>query len=36
VSFLIDPQGKIAEVWNKVNPATHTKQVLQAISSRQS
>jgi thioredoxin-dependent peroxiredoxin len=22
VSFLIDPQGKIAEVWNKVNPAT--------------
>lgn len=35
VSFLIDPEGKIAEVWNKVTPATHTDQVLKALSSHQ-
>lgn len=31
VSFLIDPQGKIAEVWEKVSPATHAQEVLKAI-----
>ncbi len=36
VSFLVDPDGKIAEVWNKVSPATHTDQVLKAIANHQS
>jgi len=31
VSFLIDPTGKIAEVWEKVSPNKHTQQVLDAI-----
>ena len=30
-TFLIDPQGKIAQVWTKVNPSTHSAQVLAAI-----
>lgn len=30
-TFLIDPQGKIAQVWTKVNPQTHSAQVLAAI-----
>lgn len=27
-SFLIDPTGKIAKVYNDVNPATHSAEVL--------
>jgi peroxiredoxin Q/BCP len=27
-SFLIDPQGKIAKVYEKVKPAEHSAQVL--------
>ncbi|MGC9157521.1 MAG: peroxiredoxin [Terracidiphilus sp.] len=30
-TFLIDPTGRIAEVWTKVNPATASAQVLAAI-----
>jgi peroxiredoxin Q/BCP len=30
-TFLIDPQGKIAQVWTKVNPATAASSVLDAI-----
>jgi len=30
-TFLIDPQGKIAQVWTKVNPQAHSAQVLAAI-----
>ena len=30
-TFLIDPQGKIAQVWTKVNPQVHSSQVLAAI-----
>jgi len=30
-TFLIDPQGKIAQVWTKVNPQAHSSQVLAAI-----
>jgi thioredoxin-dependent peroxiredoxin len=30
-TFLIDPQGKITQVWTKVNPATAASDVLAAI-----
>jgi peroxiredoxin Q/BCP len=30
-TFLIDPQGKIAQVWTKVAPSTHSTEVLAAI-----
>ena len=30
-TFLIDPSGKIAQVWTKVNPATAASDVLSAI-----
>jgi thioredoxin-dependent peroxiredoxin len=30
-TFLIDPTGKIAQVWTKVNPATAASSVLDAI-----
>jgi peroxiredoxin Q/BCP len=30
-TFLIDPEGKIAKVWTKVNPATAASDVLAAI-----
>ena len=30
-TFLIDPQGKIAQVWTKVNPQTAASDVLAAI-----
>jgi peroxiredoxin len=30
-TFLIDPTGKIAQVWTKVNPATAASSVLAAI-----
>ena len=30
-TFLIDPTGKIAQVWTKVNPQVHAQQVLAVI-----
>jgi peroxiredoxin len=30
-TFLIDPKGKIAQVWVKVNPNTSASDVLAAI-----
>jgi peroxiredoxin Q/BCP len=30
-TFLIDPQGKIAKVWTKVDPQVHSAEVLAAI-----
>ena len=30
-TFLIDPQGKIAKVWTKVDPKVHSGEVLAAI-----
>lgn len=30
-TFLIDPQGKIAQVWTGVNPSQHSQQVLAAL-----
>ena len=30
-TFLIDPQGKIAQVWTKVDPSTHSAAVLSAV-----
>jgi peroxiredoxin Q/BCP len=30
-TFLIDPKGKIAQVWTKVDPQVHSTQVLAAI-----
>jgi thioredoxin-dependent peroxiredoxin len=30
-TFLIDPQGKIVQVWTGVNPAQHSQQVLAAL-----
>jgi len=30
-TFLIDPQGKIVQVWTKVDPQVHSKEVLAAI-----
>jgi peroxiredoxin Q/BCP len=30
-TFLIDPQGKIAQVWTKVDPSHHSEEVLAAI-----
>ena len=34
-TFLIDPQGNIAQVWTKVDPSVHSAQVLSAISTKQ-
>ncbi len=31
ITYLIDPEGKIAFVWDKVNPAGHAKEVLEKI-----
>jgi len=31
-TFLIDPRGKIAKVWTSVGPATHSSEVLTALS----
>lgn len=31
VSFLVDPQGRIAEVWPKVRPGRHAAEVLEAV-----
>jgi peroxiredoxin Q/BCP len=33
-TFLIDPQGKIAQVWQGVKPAGHSAEVLEALSAR--
>lgn len=30
-TFLIDPTGKVAQVWTKVDPSVHSTQVLAAI-----
>lgn len=30
-TFLIDPEGRIAQVWTRVNPKAHSEQVLEAI-----
>jgi peroxiredoxin Q/BCP len=30
-TFLIDPQGKIAKEWTKVDPSVHSEEVLAAI-----
>ncbi len=30
-TFLIDPQGKIAKVWTKVDPSHHSEEVLAAL-----
>ena len=35
-TFLIDPQGKIAKVWTKVDPSVHSAEVLAALNSFQS
>ena len=34
-SFLIDPQGKLAKIYRKVDPATHTRQILQDLQALQ-
>src|ERR1700751_5856546 len=34
-TFLIDPQGKIVQVWTAVNPQQHSEQVLAALSGYQ-
>jgi peroxiredoxin Q/BCP len=33
-SFLIDPQGKIAKIFEDVKPAVHAEEVLAAIKSK--
>ena len=35
-TFLIDPQGKIVQVWTKVDPSVHSTEVLAAIHAAQS
>ena len=32
-SFIVDSKGKIAKVYDKVNPATHAKEVNEALAS---
>ena len=34
VSFLVDPEGRIAQVWSKVRPGAHAGEVLEAVRSR--
>ena len=31
-TFIIDPDGRIAQVWRKVSPATHGTELLEALS----
>lgn len=31
VSFLVDPEGTIAQVWPKVRPGAHAREVLEAV-----
>lgn len=33
-TFLIDPQGKIAQVWTGVNPAHHSEEVFAALTEK--
>jgi len=35
-TFLIDPQGKIAQIFPSVDPKTHSQQVLTALAELQS
>lgn len=35
-TFLINPEGKIAKVWTKVNPPAHSAQVIAELEKRQS
>jgi len=35
VTYLIDPQGKIAKVWTGVNPTNHSEEVLAALADLQ-
>lgn len=34
ITFLIDPAGKVAQVWTSVNPMNHSKQVLAELEKR--
>ena len=34
-TFLIDPNGKIVQVWTRVSPAKHSEEVLAAIGEKQ-
>jgi peroxiredoxin Q/BCP len=34
-TFLVDPQGKLAEVWTAVNPSVHSEAVLAALEAAQ-
>ena len=34
-TFIIDPQGKIAKIFVKVNPAAHSEEVLAALTALQ-
>jgi len=34
-TFLIDPNGKIVQVWTRVSPAKHSEEVLAAIAEKQ-
>lgn len=34
-TFLIDPNGKIVQVWQRVNPSKHSEEVLAAITEKQ-
>jgi len=34
-TFLIDPNGKIAQVWQRVSPQKHSEEVLAALAERQ-
>ena len=34
-TFLIDPTGKIAQVWTKVSPGKHSEEVLAALAEKQ-
>ena len=34
-TFLIDPAGKIVQVWTKVSPGKHSEEVLAAIAAKQ-
>jgi peroxiredoxin len=31
ISYVIDPEGKISQVYGKVNPAEHPKEVLKTL-----
>ena len=30
-TFIIDPDGRIAQVWRKVDPAAHSNELLEAL-----